>query len=179
MDEQRADRLEDLRQLEHFLPVGFAFLLPFMEFSTILLMALLAILYAVLISPRLVTTRAEERQRGFSTGKLTYALSVLGLILVFHDKLYLAAATWGILAAGDSVSNLLGRRYGRRPLPYNPQKTLVGLLGFGIAGGLAAWILLLWNLDGPQGSWPILLFLSFLVSFTCAFFESLPSPFDD
>lgn len=180
MDEQRIDQIEDLRQLEHFLPLGFAFLLPFIEFSTILLLALLAVVYALFVSPLLMpTARADEQRRGFSTGKLTYAISVLSLLLIFHNALHIAAATWGILAAGDSVSNVVGRRYGRRRLPYNQGKTLAGLVSFAIAGTLAASILLLWNFNGSPVSILTLVLFSSLTAFACAFFESLPSPLDD
>lgn len=181
MDESRPDHVEDLRQLEHLLPIGFAFLLPFIGFSTILVLAIFAFFYALFISPRLFpsTTRADERLKGFSPGKLSYAAAVLALILIFHDALHIAAATWGILAAGDSVSNVIGRRFGHHELPYNEEKTIIGLLSFGITGTLAAWTLLIWNLEGAPFSLPNLLLFAAIAAFLCAFFESLPSPIDD
>ena len=46
-----------------------------------------------------------------------------------------AAAAVLALATGDGLSTIIGRRYGRHKLPYNPSKSIEGTL----AGFLAAW----------------------------------------
>ena len=173
---------EDLRQLEHLAPIGFAFLLPYVPFWVMLLLGGLAILHALVLSPRLiqVTTRPDEAQRSFSPGKLYYAVGVLALLLLFHDRLYIVAGVWAILAVGDSASNFIGRRWGRRRLFYNPQKTLQGFLAFWILGGLAAWLLMWWNLPGRGLYSPAFLLLcAFLTALLCAIGESLPPVIDD
>lgn len=171
---------EDLRQLEHLLPLGFAFLLPYVPYWTILALGGLAILHALVLSPRLirVTTRQDEAQRRFSPGKLYYALGILALLLLFPERLYIVAGAWAILSVGDSASNFFGRRYGKNPLFYNSQKTLQGFLFFWISGGLAAALLVWWNAPGLF-SIPSLLFCAFLTALLCAIAESLPPVIDD
>lgn len=172
---------EDKRQIEHLLPVGFAFVLPYINWPTILALALLAVVHALYVSPRILrTVRRDELRRGFSPGKLFYAVGVLALLLAFHDRIYAAAAVWGILAAGDSLSNIVGRRFGRHKLPFNADKSLEGFLTFWLVGGLAAWILLWWNLTGEDPDLLVSLpLLAFSCALCCAIVEALPTPFDD
>lgn len=182
MDEEKLLQAEDWRQIEHLVPVGFAFLLPYISLTTTLLLCVAAVFHAVYFSPRWIqiTTRTQERKVGVSLGKVLYAVCVLALILVFHNRIYIAAGVWAILAVGDSLSNLAGRHFGRRPLPYNPSKTLIGTLTFWITGTLAAWILIMWNLPGDSGlSSAKVLTISALAALACAIVESLPSIVDD
>jgi len=182
MDEKYSGDLEDWRQLEHLLPICFAFLLPYISYGTAVFLAVLAVFHALYLSPRLVrvTTRPTEKERGFSVGKLLYALSVLILLLVFPSRLHIVAGVWGLLAAGDSVSNIAGRRWGQKKLPYNPEKSLVGLCSFWISGTLAAWILVCWNLPTEAEYSPGIIFVfCSLTALIAAFAESLPSTLDD
>lgn len=182
MDERNRARIEDRRQIEHIVPVVFAFLLPYLEYWFVVFLAVLAVGYALYVSPRLlkVTTRAEEKAQGFSAGKLLYALSILGLLLIFRDQLYLVASVWGILAFGDAFSNLIGRRLPLFSVPYNRKKSLGGFLAFWVTGSLGGWVLLLWNgaESLPADSWTLLWF-SCVTSFFCAVVESLPPVLDD
>lgn len=148
----------------------------------IVCLGLLAIGHALYFSPRWVrvTTREEEATRGFSRGKLYYALAVLALVLIFHDRLYIAAGVWAILAVGDSLSNLVGRRLGRIRLPYNPEKSLAGLLTFWMGGTLGAWCLLWWNVPASDNvSSAVLWLYACVTSLLCALAESLPAVVDD
>lgn len=169
---------EDRRQIEHLAPVGFAFLLPYLPYWVAVGLAVLAIFYAVYFSPRWGTTR--EQEQGFFGGKVYYALTVLALLVIFPDRIYIAAAVWGILAVGDSLSNIVGRRFGHTRLYYNRHKTVIGSVTFWLAGTLAAWALLLWNFP----SLSLEIYLPFLIysaiaAFFCALAESLPSVIDD
>ena len=100
MDENNTDHLEDWRQLEHLIPAGFAFLLPYIRYGAALILAGVAVFHALYISPRWVgvTTRQDEKQRGFSVGKLLYALCILVLLLVFPDRLLPSAESGGLAA---------------------------------------------------------------------------------
>ncbi len=175
-------RREDWRQLEHLTPLGFAFLLPYLPYWAVVTMACLALGHALVVSPRLirVTTRDDETARGFSPGKIYYALAVLVLVLVFHDRLYIAACVWAILAAGDSFSNLIGRRLGGPTLPYNHRKTLAGSFSFWLFGALSGWILAVWNAP-PDLPWDQtdLFFFAATAALLCALAESLPAVIDD
>lgn len=181
MDATRGTRLtlEDRRQIEHIAPLTFAFLLPFLDFRIVLGLGGLAIVYALYLSPRfLSSTRDSERLSGFSPGKFYYAVGVLCLLLLFRDRLYIAAGIWGILAIGDAASNLVGRRWGHRRLPYNPLKSVAGSVVFWITGTLACWGVTAWNLQGV-GRLPALLLLSALMALLCAIAEGLPAVVDD
>ena len=176
------DRGEDLRQLEHVLPLAFAFLLPYVEYWQILLLSLLSFFYAAVISPRWirVTTRASEREAGFSPGKLHYAFGIMMLLLLFRERLHVAAAVWAVLAVGDSVSNLVGRRWRRVPLPYNREKSLSGSIAFVLAAAAGSWAALVWNLPEPYGvSRLTLAGCCLLGALVCALAESLPNLVDD
>ena len=176
------DRGEDLRQLEHGLPLAFAFLLPYVDYRLILGLSLLSFFYAAFVSPRWirVTTRDSEREAGFSPGKLYYAFGIMMLLLLFRERLHLAAAVWAVLAVGDAVSNLAGRRWPWFPLPYNREKSLGGFIGFFLAAAVGSWTLLVWNL--PQagvGSNLKLAACCLFGSLVCALAESLPNLVDD
>lgn len=182
MDERAKAALEDRRQIEHLVPLAFAFTLPYLPYWAIVGLALLAVVHALIFSPRLirVTTRSDEAEKGFSPGKLYYALSVLALVLVFHDRLYIAAGVWAILSTGDSLSNLLGRRLKGLKIPYQRSKTWAGFLSFWVFGGLACWGLMLWNAPPDlEHSAEVLLLFSAVAALFCAFGESLPAVIDD
>ena len=176
------DRGEDLRQLEHVLPLAFAFLLPYVDYGLILLLSLFSFFYAAFISPHWirVTTRDSEREAGFSPGKLYYAFGILMLLLLFRERLHVAAAVWAVLAVGDAVSNLVGRRWPWIPLPYNREKSLTGSIGFFLAAAAGSWTLLVWNLPEDDGSSSVTLAACCLFgSLVCALAESLPNLVDD
>ena len=176
------ERGEDLRQLEHLLPLTFAFLLPYVDYRLILLLSLVSFFYAAFVSPRWirVTTRDSERVAGFSAGKLWYAFGIMLLLLLFRESLHVAAAVWAVLAVGDSVSNLVGRRWPGMPLPYNREKSVGGSLGFVLSATAGSWTLLVWNLPQSVGSSNLTLAVCCLFgSLVCALAESLPNLLDD
>ena len=176
------DKGEDLRQLEHVLPLAFAFLLPYVDYGLILLLSLGSFFYAAFISPRWirVTTRDSEREAGFSAGKLYYAFGILMLLLLFRERLHVAAAVWAVLAVGDAVSNLVGRRWPWFPLPYNREKSLGGSIGFFLAASVGSWTLLVWNLPQSDACSRLTLAACCLFgSLVCALAESLPNLVDD
>ena len=176
------DRGEDLRQLEHVLPLGFAFLLPYVDYRLILGLSLLSFFYAAFISPRWirVTTRDSEREAGFSPGKLYYAFGIMMLLILFRERLHVAAAVWAVLAVGDAVSNLAGRRWPWVRLPYNREKSLGGFIGFFVGAAVGSWVLLVWNLPQSAESSSLMLAACCLFgALVCALAESLPNLVDD
>ena len=89
--------------------------------------------------------RPGERERGFSWGVVLYPAVVLATIIVFHRRLELAAAVWGLLALGDGMAAVAGLVVGGPRLPWNPRKTWIGLAAFVLWGGIAAAFLLRWT----------------------------------
>ncbi|HEV8131723.1 MAG TPA: DUF92 domain-containing protein [Acidobacteriota bacterium] len=167
---------EDRRQLEHLAPLFFAFLLKYINWYVALALAVAAIFYGAFVSPLWGTSRPGEPR---ISGKFHYAVAVLFLLLLFRRRIEYAAAVWGVLAVGDSLSNTLGRRWGKARLPWNPEKSWLGSLIF-LVSGMAAFLILFGWFQGLQtivASRAILLAL--IVSLGCTLVESLPALIDD
>jgi len=83
---------ESKRQIEHMLPLGFAFLLRYLTLTQAVLCCAAALAYGFFISPRINKSgmREDEAARGFSIGKACYALAVLALILIFRNRMHIA-----------------------------------------------------------------------------------------
>lgn len=76
------------------------------------------------------------------SGIRAYPMAVLLLLLLFPMRI--AAGAWAILAFGDAAAALVGRAWGRAKLPWNPEKSWLGLaafVAFGTAAGAAAYAL--------------------------------------
>lgn len=175
---------ETRRQVEHLLPLAFAFLLRWLSLWQAVACALAAMAYGMWVSPRInrAGVRENERRQGFSRGKFAYALAVLALILVFHDRMHVAAGAWAVLSVGDSLSNVVGRAVNGRKLPWSPDKTWAGSAAFWLGAWPAAWILVLWTAAGTGAATPpaAAVFLACgLAAFAAAVVESLPLPLDD
>jgi uncharacterized protein (TIGR00297 family) len=93
---------------------------------------------------RLLRTGEQAAQRSF--GILVYPAMILGAVLLFHDRLELAAATWALLAVGDGVATLAGIGFGGPRLPWNREKRWSGFLAFALAGGAASAGLIAWTM---------------------------------
>ena len=138
---------ESKRQIEHMLPVGFAFLLRYLTLTQAVLCCVAALAYGLFISPRINRSgiREDEAARGFSIGKVYYALVVLALILIFRNRMHIAAGAWAVLSLGDATSNLAGRAWGRKKLPWSKDKTWIGLAAFVLPSWAGSLILVYWT----------------------------------
>jgi len=147
----RLSRGEVLRKLVHMGVGGLAFLLRFLGPLWGAACALAAVLFNLLLLPRLggrKLWREAETLRGGSWGIVLYPVAVLLLILTFHRRLEVAAAVWGVLAFGDGMASLAGMALGRRKLPWNPRKSWMGSFAYVLFGTLGAAGLLLWTAPG-------------------------------
>ena len=175
---------ESKRQIEHMLFIGFAFLLRYLSVTQAVICALAAVAYSLFGSPRLnkAGVREDEIARGFSPGKLYYALAVLALILIFRERMHVAAGAWAVMALGDGASNLAGRAWGRRKLPWSKNKTWVGTAAFFLASWVGAFLLVIWTAAGTGIDLPgevAVLAICAGASGFAALVESLPLPVDD
>jgi len=168
---------ETARRAVHFAVGGLAFLLRDMTPLQAACAAGAAILSNVFVLPRLAPSlfRGEERHEPWRSGVVIYPVAVLLLVLLFHRHMEVAGAAWGIMAAGDSAAGLVGRRYGRRPIPWNRSKTVEGSFAFAMAAALFSWAILIWM--GRGGMQAALLAGS--TSLFAAFMESLPWRLND
>ena len=135
--------------------------------------------------------RKHEQEKGFSFGKLIYGIMVFILILLFYKKMYIVAGAWAIMSLGDGCSNIFGKAYGKRKLPWNPEKSWIGSAAFVFFGGLGAAILMWWvNLDQSSAQtiqeqmqtplmWSYFFTSAFLAAFVAAGVESLPLKIND
>ena len=175
---------ETKRKIEHVVPVIFAFLLRYLNTWQALLFAFMGIMYGLFLSRIFVkgAFREHEQEKGVSFGKLIYGVMVFVLILLFNKKMYIVAGAWAIMSMGDGFSNIFGKAYGKKKLPWNPEKSWIGSTAFVLFGGLSAAILMWWvNLNSLQTPllWYYLLTTTFLASFVTAGVESLPLKVDD
>jgi len=134
---------EATRKLVHAGMSVFALVLPFLPWWGGALCATGAFAFNVVVLPQLVGHRmASDRSGASDRGVLLYPVVVLAMILVFWRDLTFAAVGWGFLAWGDAAAGVVGMKWGRRSLPWNPGKTWEGL-GGGLLGAFAGGGLLL------------------------------------
>ncbi|HEX9426918.1 MAG TPA: DUF92 domain-containing protein [Candidatus Polarisedimenticolia bacterium] len=119
--------------------------------------------------------RGDERRHPWSSGIVIYPFSVLLLLVLFRNRMEVAAAAWGVLAAGDAAAGAFGRWRGRRALPWNHRKTMEGSVAFAIAAGVAAAVLLIWMGRPPLQATA----LAIPTALFAAVIESLPWRLDD
>jgi len=175
---------ESKRQIEHMLFVGFAFLLRYLSVAQAALCGLAAVAYGLFGSPLLnkAGVREDEIARGYSPGKLSYALAVLALILIFRDNMHITAGAWAAMALGDGASNLTGRAWGRRKLPWSKHKTWVGTATFFLVAWAGAFLLVVWTAVGRgielPGTGTVVAVCAGASAFS-ALVESLPLRLDD
>ena len=175
---------ESKRQIEHMLPVGFAFLLRYLTLTQAVLCCVAALAYGLFISPRINRSgiREDEAARGFSIGKVYYALVVLALILIFRNRMHIAAGAWAVLSLGDAASNLAGRAWGRKKLPWSRDKTWIGLAAFVLPSWAGSLVLVYWTAGGLNVALPeawIVVAGCGLAAAAGAVVESLSLPVDD
>lgn len=135
------------RKAVHISMGGFAFALRWLTPWQAMLCAMAALLFNLFVLHRLTRRsllREGERDRGFSPGIALYPAAVLVSILVFRNRLELAAGTWALLAFGDGMATVAGVLLRGPRLPWNPQKSWAGLLAFVLYGGAGAALVVPW-----------------------------------
>src|SRR5208283_2352822 len=132
---------EDKRQWVHLGVGAFALLFPYLVKWQAVGLAITAVIFNIAILPRIAPQlfREQEKSKKTLTGIVAYPVTILILILACPwSKKEIAAGAWAILAFGDSFSNLIGRRWGKWKLPWNPQKSYAGLIAFIVMGHIGA-----------------------------------------
>jgi uncharacterized protein (TIGR00297 family) len=184
---------EYARQWVHIGSGLFAFLLRFMTWWQGAALAASALLFNLVLLPRIGGRRLyrpADEARGFPLGILLYPLAVLLLILVFPGRPDIAAAAWAVLAFGDGAATLVGRwsqtidrrrTSVSRALPWHREKTIAGtaaLIGCGAAGGIA---LALWTRPAvmPMPPWGWVIGAPIAAAIAAALVETLPVRLDD
>ncbi|KAJ6831075.1 putative phytol kinase 2, chloroplastic [Iris pallida] len=71
-------------------------------------------------------------------GPLYYACTITLATSIFWRTSPIAIAAISNLCAGDGIADIVGRRFGKTKLPYNPNKSLEGSVAMAIAGFIAS-----------------------------------------
>ena len=175
---------EDSRQSVHIAMGGFALLLPLIPWWQSIVLAAFTVLFNLFGLQRLLGRRLfrpGERIGRFTSGIVLYPLTVLLLLLVFGGRLDIVAAAWGILAAGDGLATIVGRRAPIARIPWNRQKSLGGTLAFALCGAAAGIGLAWWCRDTvmpPAYTW-FFFVAPVLAAFVAAAVETIPISLDD
>ncbi len=168
---------EGFRKLVHMAFGCVAVSLKWLTAPQAAILAAAAFLFNLFVLPRIGGRLIARDEQGHDRGILYYPLAVLALILVFHDRLHIAATVWVIMAFGDGAATLLGRAIGGRTLPWNEDKTWAGFFGFIEVAILPAYAISLF-LHFESTVVPRFLLISVAVV-VCAIVESLPTNIDD
>lgn len=150
---------ETRRQLVHILVGTGALLLPWLTWWQAALVAVAGLFFNVIVLPRLAPSvfRPGDLDSPVRSGIIIYPLAVLALLICFPNRPDIAAAAWGILAAGDGMATLIGTHFRTSPLPWNRAKSWGGLAAFVLSGWLAGSGLAAWNAGVETATWWILI----------------------
>jgi uncharacterized protein (TIGR00297 family) len=183
MIEEFSLRSEYKRKAIHIGSSVFALLLRWLNFWQGALCAIAAFIFNWQILPRIGGRnlyREADHKRGYPIGILLYPLSVLFLILLFADRLYIAAASWAIMAWGDGFASIFGRRLARKKIPWNADRSYAGSIAFIFFGGVAAvlFTLFVWRNPLEPKLWNVLA-IPMLAAVLAALIETVPSGIND
>jgi uncharacterized protein (TIGR00297 family) len=178
-------RREGMRKSIHMLAGLLALSLRYLNGWQALAVCAVAFIFNWQILPRITSRsleRDQDRARGYAAGIIIYPLSVAALVLIFFNRLEIAAAAWGLMAFGDGAATLAGTFIGGPRLPWNKDKSWSGFLGFIAFGALASTFIYTWVAAGHPGTpithiapWILILGAATLG----AFIESIPTGIDD
>ena len=76
-----------------------------------------------------VAERADVIEKSPASGALFFFIGSFFSLLLFRSNIEVVCASISILALGDSFSTLLGRKFGRSKIFYNPAKSWEGTAG--------------------------------------------------
>src|SRR5258706_1665714 len=117
----------------------FALTLRWLDWKAAAVIALAALLFNLFVLPLLPRGIYRDAGAKRDTGIVSYAAMVLVLIVLFRGRyLPIAAALWAMMAFGDPAAAIAGRLVGGPRLPWNPEKTWIGLLSDWAFAGAAA-----------------------------------------
>ena len=141
--EKRLGATEFRRRLFHMSPGLLPLGLPFIPHQDVwgpplvgalYLLTILSLIFAVILAPSLT----RDGERSWRNAVLGYMIPVVSALILFPGQAELGLMTLQILAFGDGSATLGGMMLGGCRLPWNPKKTLSGLLCFTLVGSLTA-----------------------------------------
>ncbi len=174
---------EDSRQIVHVAMGSLALALRYLSSWEAMVLAGGAVAFNLYALPRLAGTlyRPGEVRRRLRSGIVLYPIAVLLLIVAFPDRRDIIAASWGVLAFGDGMATLVGRRSAGPRIPWNPEKSIAGSVAFIVFGGAAASFLCWWcrsTIIPPPYHW-FCLSMPWVAAIVAAAVETIPIRLDD
>lgn len=126
---------EYYRKFLHMLPGFLPFVLAFLPhddppdwIAMSLVVGITIVLTGLYILLRARVSRPDEQN--FYSTTLSYPAAVLGTLVVFPSHAEFAMVVVILIAFGDGFAYICGKNFGKRRLPWNPEKTWAGTLGF-------------------------------------------------
>jgi uncharacterized protein (TIGR00297 family) len=175
---------ENARTIAHIAFGLAALLLRYVAWWEALVLTSLALAFNLYALPRIAggaLPRGSQPARQFHSGGVLYPLSLILLIVVLPNRMDIVAGAWGILAVGDGMATLAGKRSGGARIPWNREKAIAGSVAFVSCGGAAGAFLCLWC--RPVVVPPPYLWFSvgapFVAALAAAAVETLPIRLDD
>jgi len=139
-------RREFFRQLIHATGIVFVILAGYLDTTSMIILSLAAAIcgeiifqldrrfYLPFFSVILRGCRRDDTERGF----IYYFIGMTLTYSLFGFNMAVANAAIIILTLGDSLSTIIGRRYGKHPLPLKHDKSIEGSAAFFAAGFLGS-----------------------------------------
>jgi uncharacterized protein (TIGR00297 family) len=172
---------EGRRQFLHMAMGGFALLLRFLTWWQAAALAASALAFNLFMLPAIGKGLYRPSDARFAAGIILYPLAILLLVICFPKRPDIVAAAWGILAAGDGMATLAGKAVPMARLPWNPDKSVGGLLAFVVCGGGAAVALAMWTAPSvrPVPGFLFLIIAPIAAAIVAGLVETIPVGLDD
>lgn len=141
---------ELVRQLIHASGVFVLILGLFLKIDVLILLCVIMVvsveilfildkyIHIPVFSSIMFTCKRSDDERGF----LYFFLGIISTLVIFSFNLSIAYSAILLLLIGDSLSTIVGRKFGKHKLPFNKHKSLEGSLAFFIVGFICCLILL-------------------------------------
>lgn len=156
----------------------FALTLRWLDWKQAALLAACALLVNLFVMPRLGRSIYRDPSRARDAGIVAYPATVLLLVVIFRDSLSpIAAAVWAMMAFGDPAATIAGKVVGGPRLPWNRDKTWVGLLSNWAVSGICSVLVLRFVTARPLEPLPVAILIA--GSFAFSVLESVDAGIDD
>lgn len=172
---------EGRRQFLHMAMGGFALLLRYLTWWQAAALAASALAFNMFMLPAVGKALYRPSDSRFAAGIILYPLAVLLLVICFPRRPDIVAAAWAILAAGDGMATLAGKRMPIARLPWNADKSVGGLIAFSLCGGAAAVALAMWTAPAvsPVPGFLFLIIAPIAAAIVAGLVETIPVGLDD
>lgn len=172
------------RKILHMLPGFLPFLLAILPhddppdwIAMTCVVSITVLLTGFYIAMRSRVSRPDEKN--FYSTVLSYPAAVLGTLLLFPAHVEFAMVVVILIAFGDGCAYIFGKRFGRRALPWNPEKSWAGTIGFVIISAPIASLAFWLEAKNPEVPFLLAAGCCTLAALAAALAESWPTKLTD